>query len=210
MNRIVLLLLLSCVGLQMNAQTRKPVRKSTKSTTTVKKDTTPKVAAPSANGKFMVVGESLLNASDNKDFVVITYEGKTASELKTIVINTLSTMFNHPDKVLQSVGENVIMINSYADKCFTYCGKKGDLTHYSFNYSIKIEVRDGRLRVDAPSFSNFMGEFNYLGITKDMGPFGESFFWWAVGEAKAQTKIEDLANVYITKLVNGSSSNEEW
>lgn len=190
-------------------------RTTTKATTKVSKPVveTPKPEPPSANGKFKCKTSSFVNASDEKDFVVIAVEGKSASDLKSSVINILSGMFDHPDKVISTVGDNIVMVNSYDATGYTeYTNENGRSysTSYTYAYSLKIEVKDGKIRVNSPSFSQLKPVLHYLGKVKTLSTYGEAEFYDTLHKAKAEYKVENLINSYITKLVQGLSTSDDW
>ena len=81
------------------------------------------------------------------------------------------------------------------------------MKHYSFTYNIKIEIKDGKIKVDAPSFSK---------ITERTVPIipGNStteryietqtlFGILAKAGEMYQTPIEEITNSHISKIVSG-------
>ena len=167
-----------------------------------------------ADGLFKVYDNAFLNETNNKGFVVISAEGKSSSELKNSVISILSTLFDHPDKVITTVGDNIIMVNAHDANGFSESGinEYGDAytNSYTYSYSLKIETKDGRLRINSPSFSKLIGTFHFLGKDRPLGIFGEEEFYKQLKKCKAETKVENLINTYINKLVEGLANNDDW
>lgn len=129
---LVVCLPLSVVGY---AQTKKSVRKTpqtTRTTQPVAKTPVP----PSANGKFKLDSKvnGIYNDTDGKDFVIITAEGKSASDIKSSIISTLSSMYTNPSNVISTLGDNIINVTAYASDAFI---KPFGVTnmYYSFTYN---------------------------------------------------------------------------
>ena len=202
----VLLLLSVCLSLSfvLNAQTKKPVRKAA---TTAKKTST----TPSANGKFKFSIKGFLNDTDQKDYVVITAPGKSARDIKSSVVSTLSSMYSNPSKVISTLGDNIINVNGYASDAFVTDAVMS-YKHYSFSYNIKIEVKDGKIKIDTPSFSRInerdvplLGNAseNYIdtySLFNELSKAGEQY----------QAKVENIFNAHITKIISGLSSDSDW
>lgn len=93
------------------------------------------------------------NNKNGKDYVIINAQEKNIQQIKESVINSVSSMFSHPDKVISTVGDNIIMINGYSSEDFIGYNDNG-VFPFSFRYSIKIEIRDGRLKFNCPSISD--------------------------------------------------------
>ena len=204
---LVVCLSLSLVG---NAQTKKTIRKPVKAKTTQTVAKTPE--PPSANGKFKYYSnKGFLNDTDQKDYVVITAEGKTASDIKSSVVSTLSSMYSNPSKVISTIGDNIINVTGYASDAFQYLFVDR-LQHYSFTYNIKIEIKDGKVKIDSPSFSNVFEKVTFMGETIGTDYLDTQKMYWALNDAKElqQAKVENIFNSHVTKIVSGLSSNSDW
>ena len=207
-----LLLLAVCLSLSAigNAQTKKPVRKTTQTRTNQSVTKTPE--PPSANGKFKYYyAEGFLNDTDNKDFVVIAVPGKSVGDIKSSIVSTLSSMYSNPSKVISTLGDNIINVTAYASDAFQYLFSNV-LQHYSFTYNIKIEIKDGKIKIDSPSFSNICVQKVFMGETIGTDYLDIKKFYWALSDAKEleQAKVENIFNLHITKIVSGLSSNSDW
>lgn len=207
---LVVCLSLSVVG---NAQTKKSVRKTPQTTrTTQPVAKTP--APPSANGKFKLDSKvnGIYNDTDGKDFVIITAEGKSASDIKSSIISTLSSMYTNPSNVISTLGDNIINVTAYASDAFIK--PFGDTNmYYSFTYNIKIEIKDGKIKVDSPSFSNITERSVFMGQTLDISRIDtiKMYMELFLARAKGQAKdFENIFNSHITKIVSGLSSNSDW
>ena len=206
-----LLLLIACLSLSVvgNAQTKKPVRKTTQTRTTQPAAKTPE--PPSANGKFKYYyAEGFLNDTDKKDFVVITVPGKSVSDIKSSIVSTLSSMYSNPSKAISTLGDNIINVTAYVSDAFFY-SFSDRLQYYSFAYNIKIEIKDGKIKIDSPSFSNMFEKITFMGQTIGTDYIDLKKFYWAISDAKElqQEKIEKIFNSHITNIISGLS-NSDW
>lgn len=87
---------------------------------------------------------------NGKNFAVVEFEGKSASDLYSMVKSNAMSLFNDPDKVMSESSGNTISMYAY---CKEMCvvssmGAKGI---YSGHYKLVFRFKDGRIRVDAPS-----------------------------------------------------------
>lgn len=205
----ILLLIAFCLSFSfaVNAQTKKPVKKTAKVLTN-----TP--VEPSANGKFKFSAGGLINDTDSKDFVVITAQRKKANEIKSSIVSTLSSMYTNPSKVISTLGDNIINVNAYASNAIDVLNDISLITtRYSFTYNIKIEVKDGKIKIDSPSFSNITKqELTFTGSTMNKKNLDTLLFFAELYEGKGpyQVPVEDLINSHITKIVSGLSSSSDW
>lgn len=208
MKRTLLLLavclLLSAIG---NAQTKKPIRKTTKTRTTQSVNVP---VQPSANGKFKFTRLGFKNTSDEKDYVVITIEGKSTADIKSSVVSSLSSMYSNPNKVISIIGDNLINVTAYAPNVFIG-SFAGNNVYYSFTYNIKIEIKDGKIKVDAPAFSNITAREVYMGQTLRNDYIDTSDLYYELSKTleQKQAEVANFFNSHITKIVSGLS-NSDW
>lgn len=218
----LLMFLVVCLPLFIsgNAQTRKPVMKTNHTTATrtrttraktvrsTKKTSTP----PSANGKFhFTYKEGFTNISDGKNYVIITAGGKSASDIKSSVLSSLSDMYTNPNKVISTIGDNIINVNGYARNAFV--GQfAGNNVYFSFNYNIKIEIKDSKIKVDAPTFSNITKREVYEGETLGIDYIDTDDLYFQLSLVKnklIEEQVADIFNSHITKIVEGLT-NSNW
>lgn len=208
----LLILLIVCLSLSnvVNAQTKrtvKPVRKV--QTTTPVKET---IAPPSANGKFELKGiGGFCNDVDKNKYIIITAPGKSASEIKSSVMSSLSSMYSNPSKVISTLGDNIINVNGYKQDAFAK-PFAGHTQYFSFYYNIKIEIKDGKIKVDSPNFSSITRREVFRGYTTDTRYVEE---YSMLGDLEIcdkvqQLKVASLFNAHIDKIVAGLSSSSDW
>lgn len=210
--RKAVLLLIACLSLAIvgNAQTKrttKPVRKA-KTTTPVKEP----IAPPSANGKFKLKDSGgFYNATDGNKYVIIAAPGKSVSEIKSSIISSLSSMYSNPNRVISTLGDNIINVNGYAQDAFAK-PFAGNTQYFSFTYNIKIEIKDGKIKMDSPNFSNITRKEICRGYTIDTRYVEDYSMLGALElcDIVQQQSVAAIFNAHIDKIVAGLSSNSDW
>ncbi len=204
----LLMLLSVCLPLSIvsNAQTKKPVKRNSKTVTKVSKE-------PSANGKFIFYSDGFFNETDKRNYVIITAPGKTVGDIKSSIMSSLSSMYINPSKVLSTIGDNIINVNAYASDVIV---KDAFISfkYYSFIYNIKIEIKNGKVKVDAPSFSKITErDVPILPGNSATEKYIDVYDLYAelskAGE-KYQAKAEKIFNSHISIIVSGLSSKSDW
>lgn len=204
----LLMLLSVCLPLSIvsNAQTKKPVKRNSKTVTKVSKE-------PSANGKFIFYSDGFFNETDKRNYVIITAPGKSVGDIKSSIMSSLSSMYINPSKVLSTIGDNIINVNAYASDVIV---KDAFISfkYYSFIYNIKIEIKNGKVKVDAPSFSKITErDVPILPGNSDTEKYIDVYDLYAelskAGE-KYQAKAEKIINSHISIIVSGLSSKSDW
>lgn len=126
-------------------------------------------------------------------------------------MSTLSGMYSNPSKVINTLGDNIVNVTAYASDIFKHPFADG-LNHYSFTYNIKFEIKDGKIKMDSPSFSNILEQRVFMGYTTDTKKLDtiDLFFELYYAKELEQAKVEALFNSHITKIVSGLSTNSDW
>lgn len=208
MKRILLFLIL-CLSLSIvcNAQTRRTGGKTTHPRTT--RSTAIKAGPPTANGKFEFTKNGFVNTSDGKDYVIITANGKSAASIKSSVISSLSELYKNPNKVISTLGDNLINVTGHSKDVFTVPFGDNNL-YYSFTYNISIEIKNGKIKVNAPTFSNITERevFNGESLRIDLIDSEDLYFELSRALAREQSDVADIFNIHITKIVEGLSTSD--
>lgn len=107
-------------------------------------------------------------SEDNKDFVVVDFEGKTASELYSMVKDNVMSFYNSPKEVMSESEGSVITIYAH-EKSIWYVKSLGAIGVYGGYYNIVFRFKDGKIRIDAPTINKELkmtggGFTNTIGI----------------------------------------------
>lgn len=126
---------------------------------------------------FKMQADGSLKSNDRKDFMVISFEGKTAQDLYTLVKTNVTTQYNSAKDVLSTVENEAISINGISKETIS----KGYRSHFSqrslsgntskspahnkrtpigeydftIQYVISFRFKDGKIRIDAPVIIRF-------------------------------------------------------
>lgn len=168
--------------------------------------------------KFDVRSTSIVNANDPAlNYVVINVPNKKVKEIKDVLISTLSKMYTHPDKVINIVGDNIVVVNGSAIDLLKvngmYDGLSGKTPYtitYSFDYSYRIEIKDNKIRVNVPSISNVRGKLKMHSKTKIIGPGGQDDFFAAVKESHGAEKVNKMMNDFLHCIDIGCNIKDDW
>lgn len=100
--------------------------------------------------RFVLQPSGAFLSEEKQEYVVAEFEGKSASELFSMVKSNAMSLYNDPDKVMSESEGNMISIYAFReDMCIvSSLGAKGI---YGGHYKLVFRFKDGRIRVDAPS-----------------------------------------------------------
>lgn len=112
--------------------------------------------------EFVLMPNGTYQTKDGKNFVVISFDGKTAHRIYQELASNVSSTFNNPSKVMSGVEDVSIKIRAYSDnlvmaKPFGFVKDQP----YGGYYQLEFRIRDGRVRVSAPIIE---GECKYVSI----------------------------------------------
>ena len=101
-----------------------------------------------------------LKASNNTDnYYVLEYEGKSASELYTNILSSISNLYKNPQKVLSTVENVSIKVSATAldvkvprDESEINDVFPQKYSYWGFDYRLSFQFKDGKIKVNAPSF----------------------------------------------------------
>lgn len=163
------------------------------------------------NGQFLT--------QDGKEYVVIPFEEKSASDLYTMVKNNAMSYYNSPKEVM-SEGENVITIYAL-EKNMWLVKSMGAKAIYGGHYKLVFRFKDGRVRIDAPSIDKKLpmseGMFtNTIGIPNNV--YLSSAAKKACNDPKKENKsrVEEVVNEPINYLLgllkknNEDTTDDDW
>ena len=108
------------------------------------------IYAQEKNVDFKLQPTGTFLTEDGKVFAVVEFEGKSASELYSMVKSNAMSLYNDPDKVISESGDNMLSMYAY---CKEMCvvSSMGAKAIYGGHYKLVFRFKDGRIRVDAPS-----------------------------------------------------------
>ena len=155
-----------------------------------------------SNGSFLT--------ADGSDYVVVPFEGKTSSELYSMVKSNAMTFYRDPKEVM-SEDENVAIKICALKNLDWGIDILSNYDYYGY-YNFLFQFKDGKIRIDAPSISKEV--YNRIGKSYD------SFYYYvrklftrkgAVKQRKLKHKlrIEDSINYPINYLLGFYQKNTD-
>lgn len=97
-------------------------------------------------------------SSDGKNYIIYPFEGKTAKEIYTMICTNVAKVYNSPHTVMSTVDDASVAIHAYSDGLFYQTSYLGIKFFYEGKYNLLIEIRDGRVKVHAPTFGMQTGQ----------------------------------------------------
>ncbi len=163
--------------------------------------------------KFKMNYDGTFTTQDGKRYDVVEVEGKNATDLFELVKKHIALAYRSPKDVESNVDDKIISIYGYAPNCtyFTAPGMKFPLT---FNYTIKFQFKDEKIRIDAPNLYEMRGSawetlqktFRAKGIYNKDGVLSNK-----ENKRVTVTLLEEYFNGIINDIINGNErANEDW
>lgn len=171
---------------------------------------------------FNLTQDGFTSASDqSKSFVILEANG-TQQELYNKTKTYLMRLYKSPKDVLSEAYPETITINGISKDAVQKKTMGMIVTSYDMNYTIVLMFKDGKIRIDAPSFSLFSygnGKPIKMHLKgKSNGGFGSEVIntiYNDKGNLKAEyakKQLESFFNEYIQNLKNGivEYDKEDW
>lgn len=157
--------------------------------------------------------EGNFTTQDGKGYDVAMFEGKNATELFDMVKKNVALVFRSPKDVESNVDDKIISIYGYAPKC-TFFTAPGMKFYLSFHFSLKIQFKDEKIRIEAPALYEMEGSawptlqktFKAKGIYSKDGILSDN-----PKKRQTVTMLEDYFNDLLNRIINGDAkTNEDW
>lgn len=120
-----------------------------------------------------------------KDYVVYEIPNMTASELKSAIFTTLSSMYKSPKDAITNLSDNMIQLEGYKENIYYF--RAGSSTYFNdIAFNMVIQFKDGKVRYNSPTIKML-----HIG-----GPLGKSKADMSLGIPRLISKEEDRKAVY--------------
>ena len=176
----------------------------------------------SANAQLVLTPDGFVSATDStKNYIVIDVKGEQA-ELYKLVKGAVLSLFRSPKDVLSESFPEVLTINGFEENGVVVPRPLGLKMTYDVNFTITFKFRDGKIRIDSPSFicqNTSMGNQTIelvLRGSKNYG-FGKTVVNTIYNKSgdkvneKEKKSVEDYFNKVIAKIVaTATQQGEEW
>ena len=166
---------------------------------------------------FTITADGYYRAPDGKDYIVYPFEGKSASEIYSLICTNVARVYNSPKRVMSSVENTSVAIHAYADDILYQKSYLGIKFFYEGTYNLLIEIKDGRVKVNAPSFGMQTGQSETINRIKTAEKILSDFFdkngrvrenrtvWKIYAERRINGIYESLLG-----LDNQGKTNNDW
>lgn len=163
--------------------------------------------------KFKMNYDGTFTTQDGKRYDVVEVEGMSATDLFDLVKKNIALAYRSPKDVESNVDDKIICIYGYAPNC-TYYTAPGVKFPLTFNYTIKFQFKDEKIRVDAPNLYEMRGSvwetlqkvFRAHNIYSKNGVLSNKD-----NKRITVTLLEEYFNGIINEIINGNEqANEDW
>lgn len=151
-------------------------------------------------------------------FYVVPFKGKTAHELYTEMLARIAHMFDNPSLVTQKVEDKTIVVNTRKDGIAKFVEVINDPEAdiyanwnilLSIDYRLEFNFRDGRIRVNPPTFTN-MTEWN-MSVGSRHNHYGMSYLKTVYkNDPEAIHRIESYFNNIIPTFLFDIPTDNNW
>ena len=161
-------------------------------------------------GQFSLTKDGLVNTKNPEvPYIVLEFEGKSQEELYNLVHIYLNKIYLSPKDVLSVLENKSISINGIS-KDVIQVKKRA---FYDIRYTISIEFKDGRIRVNTPIILDIykyvsLQKFTLELINRAFTP-GIFFKNGDVNYEMPKKSVEDYINSYIQNISEAISSNSK-
>ena len=170
------------------------------------------------------------NNNESNDYVVANFENISQDRLYADVLKFINKSYKSPKDVINEVKPEMITISGFQPSCISltkvksFLGKKTSLTGgFDMQYNISVQIKDGKIRMDAPTFEctqNNSGRITRLVMTGSNGGLGtevRTALFKKDGKPSREnaiSMIEDFFNTFFNEMVkyinDSNSAKSDW
>ena len=125
---------------------------------------------------FTISADGHYRAADGKDYIIYQFDGKSAKDIYTLICSNVSKVYNSPQSVMSTVENSSVAIHAFADDILYQKSYLGIKFFYEGTYNLLIEIKDGRVKINAPSFGMQTGQSETINRTKTAENILSDFF----------------------------------
>ena len=168
--------------------------------------------------QFSLTINGFVSSKDNsKNYVVFDYDSISKEKLYTNVLKYITYNYKSAKDVVSKVDNEVITINAFQPAQI-----KAKLTKYDISYTIVVNFKDNKIKIDAPDFkctNNTRDKLYMLTMSGSNGGFGSVVtigLYKKNGEPSQKNTIDELELFFndlcekIRIAASGENSNEDW
>lgn len=166
---------------------------------------------------FTITTDGYYRTPDGKDYIIYPFEGKSANDIYSLICSNVAKVYNSPQRVMSTVENTSVSIHAFADDILYQKSYLGLKFFYEGTYNLLIEIKDGRVKVNAPTFGMQTGQSETINRTKTAEKILSDFFD-KKGRLKENRTIwkpyaeQRINSIYKTLLGLGNTkdTNNDW
>lgn len=145
-------------------------------------------------------------------YYVVPFEGKTAHQLYEDVLSHIAALYKIQDRVTEKIADRTIIVNGYASELAVFTDLFSNTSVASLGYSIELQFKDGKIRVNPPTVStlnikNSVSNDTYRGDSYDFLK-GATYI---LSSDEATNKFNTYINALVSAIVYGlPNRNDDW
>ncbi len=157
---------------------------------------------------YALTESGLIDSNDpQQGYTVFEFDGMNAPELYESALTYLNSSYENPDAVLATVPGESISVHGISG----HAVKGRGAAKYDLDYAFTLRFKDGKMRVDVPTFEMGNRALAKLYVSVDKRSLlGNVDGIWVRGDLKierAKTAIETFFNSYVTDLTQNIGGN---
>ncbi|MFS2666729.1 DUF4468 domain-containing protein [Candidatus Bacteroides intestinigallinarum] len=157
---------------------------------------------------------TFVNIADNKNFLVIPYEGKTQSELYLEILSSITKLYKSPKDVISKVENEIISIKGFCDDCIAV-KTPGMKLRFGMEYVLRFQFKDGKIRVDAPVVSQMICKYQPATYSEPFTDWVNSWKLFKDGQPNPKRQylivdLDEILNQLISDILSCKSQDDDW
>ena len=224
MKKLLLFLLVATLGCgNVYSQTKKPVRRTTSVAAKKKAEAEAKAKAEaeekariSENNmkcKFSLETGDFISQQGYENYVIYEIPEMTASELKSAVYTTLTSMFNSPKDVITNVSDNIIQIEGYSPSLFEDETSMHSKIFNHISFGLVIQFKDGKIRYNSPSLKWHHLKLENSDIQEQSNISGTNMRRYLSGDKDIDGRLKIIADYFnniIASINRKAKKSNDW
>lgn len=208
------------------SQTKKPVKRTTSVAAKKKTETEAKAKAEAEaaenarriaenNSKccFSLETGFFVSQQGYDDYVIYEIPEMTASELKSAVYTTLTSMFNSPKDAITNVSDNIIQIEGYSPSLFEDETSMHSKIFNHISFGLVIQFKDGKIRYNSPSLKWYHMKVENSDIQEQSNISGTNMRRYLSGDKDIDGRLKIIADYFnniIASINRKAKKSNDW
>lgn len=151
-----------------------------------------------ANAQFELTPKGFIDkANPEKDYLVLSFEGKSKADLYKSTLAYLNTLYSNPNETISKIDGENITVTALDDNTISTVNNR---------YTFAFEFKDGKIKVTPSSYLSYYSTAS--GRQTDYEIYNDS---GKLKRAKDKEKLEGFYNGYVAIIKkNAEKKAEDW